>query len=236
MLHDLTSLLVSYVLAISVRIFASLSKRAFIAGEFTVAAARCPSSYPRFLLRSYCSLKVFSTSPSSFFNIVSLASSTLLSTFEKSTFCTFSSSCCTFCRVSLSAVCVSCLSAFVASVASTSCNFFFTPSPTSCLSVSSALLSALLASSAASASFVAAFCSSVFTLSVLALVASVSLTVCSCCLTSVFTLALRSSSACLSAFVVSSVCSFCASGSVDALTAAATCACVWYFASSFVHR
>ena len=200
-MHDLTSLWVSYVLAISARIFASLSKKAFIAGEFTVAASRCPSSYPRFLLRSYCSLKVFSTSPSSFFNIVSLASSTLLSTFEKSTSCTFSSNCCTFCRVSFSA-----------------------------------LLSALLASSACSASFVAAFCSSALTLSALAFVASVSFIVCSCCLTSVFTLALRSSSACLSAFVVSSVCSFAASGSVPALTAAVTCACVWYFPSSFVHK
>ena len=223
-------------LAISARIFASLSKRAFIAGEFTVAAARCPSSYPRFLLRSYCSLKVFSTSPSSFFNIVSLASSTLLSTFEKSTFCTFSSSCCTFCRVSLSAACVVSLSAFVASVASTSCNFFFTPSPTSCLSVSSALLSALFASSCASASFVAAFCSSALTLSAVAFVASVSFIAFSCCLTSVFTLALRSSSDCLSAFVTSNVCTFAASGSVPALTAAATCVCVRYFVSSFVHR
>ena len=227
MLHDLTSLWVSYVLAISARIFASLSKKAFIAGEFTVAASRCPSSYPRFLLRSYCSLKVFSTSPSSFFNIVSLASSTLLSTFEKSTSCTFSSNCCTFCRVSFSAL----VSAFAASALCVAC------------------LSALFASSAANASFVAAFCSSVcsasfvaafsssaLTLSALAFVASVSRTVCSCCFTSVFTLALRSSSACLSALVVSSVCSFAASGCVAALTAAVTCACVWYFPSSFVHR
>ena len=40
----------------------------------------------------------------------------------------------------------------------------------------------------------------------------------------------------LSAFVVSSACSFAASGSVPALTAAVTCACVWYCAFSFVHR
>ena len=40
----------------------------------------------------------------------------------------------------------------------------------------------------------------------------------------------------LSAFVVSSVCSFAASGSVPALTAAVTCACVWYCAFSFVHK
>ena len=47
-----------------------------------------------------------------------------------------------------------------------------------------------------------------------AFVASVSFIAFSCCLTSVFTLVLSASSACLSALVVSSVCSFAAIGVV----------------------
>ena len=139
--------------------------------------------------------------------------------------CLSAFSCCVACFAKVSVVC---LSAFFASAVCVACLSALRSMRAlrSLFVLFSALLSAFVASSAASASFVAAFCSSVFTLSALALVASVSPTACSCCLTSVFTLVLRSSSALLSAFVVSSVCSFAAIGAAAWLIAPMTCVCV----------